>query len=252
MSRNKSGRSAERAAKRSGAAKGSDMSRFYMVLGVVALIGIGAAAYSAVGKATSNAVIVPVEVAGLDDPQTLIEMAQGVKSGDPDARVEIWEFGDYQCPACGVFAGQIKPQIDLAYVETGLAKFVFFDYPLQMHQHSFFAARAARCAGDQDAFWPYHEELFRRQQDWSFVSNPASEFSGYAGDLGLDRGTFDACLNSDAHAEVVTATLRLGQELRVNSTPTIMVVGQGGMPIRVADFGWPAVQEAVANALAGQ
>ncbi len=225
------------------------MKKFYVVLGVVAVIGIGAVGFSALGNATSNAVTAPVELAELDDPQTLIAMARGVEIGNPDAKVAIWEFGDFQCPACAVFAGQVKPQVDLAYVESGQAKLVFFDYPLSMHAHAFLAARAARCAEDQDAFWAYHDELFRRQNDWAFVSNPASDFVGYAADLGLDRATFDGCLNSDAHADVVTANMRLGQELRVNSTPTVMVVPDGGMPMRLGDFGWPTIQDAVSEAL---
>ena len=252
MARNKSGRSAERAAKRSGSEDGADMKKFYIVLGVVAVIGIGAVGFSALDRATSNAATAPVEVEGLDDPQTLIAMARGVEAGNPDAKVAIWEFGDFQCPACGVFAGQVKPQVDLAYVESGMAKMVFFDYPLNIHQHAFLAARAARCAEDQDAFWAYHDELFGRQNDWAFVSSPAGQFVDIAVDLGLDRATFQGCLDSDAHADVVTANMRLGQELRVNSTPTIMVVPEGGMPIRTEDFGWPAIQEAVTRALEQQ
>lgn len=225
------------------------MTKFYIVLGLVAVVGIGAVGFSAIGKATSNAVTAPVEVEGLDDPQTLIALAKGVETGNPDAKVAIWEFGDFQCPACQVFAGQVKPQIDLAYLETGLVKMVFYDYPLDMHPNAFIAARAARCAGDQDQFWPFHDTLFQNQSDWAFSTNPVGDFSGYAGDLGLDRDTFDACLNSDAHADVVTANMRLGAELRVNSTPTVMVVPEGGMPMRLDNFGWPTVQEAVAEAL---
>lgn len=225
------------------------MKKFYVVLGLVAVIGLGAVGYSAVGKATSNAVTAPVEIEGLDDPQTLIEMARGVEAGNPDAEVAIWEFADFQCPACGVFAGQVKPQVDLAYVETGQVKYVFFDFPLSIHQNAFIAARAARCAEDQDRFWAFHDVLFQRQSDWSFSNNPAADFKGYANELGLDRASFAACVDSDAHADVVTANMRLGEELRVNATPTVMVVPEGGMPIRLGDFGWPTIQDAVSSAL---
>ena len=229
------------------------MKKFYLVLGLVAVVGLGAVGFSALNRATSNAATGPVEVEGLDDPQTLISMARGVSIGSPDATVEIWEFGDFQCPACGVFAGQVKPQVDLAYVESGLARLVFYDYPLlNIHQHAFLAARAARCAGDQDAFWPFHDELFRRQNEWAFTSSPTRDFLNIADELGLDRATYEGCLDSDAHADVVTANMRLGQELRVSSTPTIMVVPNGGMPIRVENFGWPSVQAAVTNALEQQ
>lgn len=225
------------------------MKKFYVILGVVAVIGVGAVGYSAVGKATSRAVTGPVEIEGLDDPQTLIALAKGVEAGNPDAEVAIWEFADFQCPACGAFAGQVKPQVDLAYVETGKVKYVFYDFPLNIHQNAFIAARAARCAEDQDRFWDFHDVLFQKQSEWSFSSRPAGEFASYAADLGLDRGAFETCLDSDAHADVVTANMRLGDELRVNSTPTVMVVPKGGMPIRLADFGWPTIEDAVSQAM---
>lgn len=251
MSRtNRERREAHRAAK-DRAGPGSDMNKFYMVLGAVAVIGIGAVGYSLLSGATSNAVTAPVEVEGLDDPNVLLEMAKGIPYGDPDASVQVWEFGDYQCPACQTFAGQVKPQIDLAYVETGKVGYVFYDFPLEQHPNAFIAARAARCAGDQDRYWQMHDELFRNQREWSTSGNPARDFRGYAERVGLDGDEFAACLNSDRHADVVTANMRLGQELRVNGTPTIMVVRKGSMPARVENFSWPFVQEAVQEALEG-
>ena len=226
------------------------MTKFYVVLGVVALIGVGAVGYSTFTGVTSAAATAPVELEGLDDPQRLIEMAQGVGAGNPEAAVQIWEFADYQCPACSQFAGQVKPQIDMAYVETGQVQYKFFDFPLAMHPHAFLAARAARCAGDQDRYWDYHDTLFQNQNSWAFGNGPAGAFVDYAGELGLDRRAFEACLNSDAHAEVVTANMRLGEELRVSGTPTLIVIKDGGMPVRAANFSWPAVQEAVQAALA--
>jgi len=226
------------------------MTRFYVVLGTVALIGVGAVAYSTFSGVTSAAATAPVELEGLDDPQQLIAMAQWVSAGNSEAQIEIWEFADYQCPACSQFAGQVKPQVDLAYVETGQVEYKFFDFPLEMHPHAFLAARAARCAGDQDRYWDYHDALFQNQSAWAFGGGPAGAFVDYAGDLGLDKGEFGACLNSDAHADVVTANLRLGLELQISGTPTIIVVKEGFRGVRAANFSWPAIQEAVQAAIA--
>ena len=77
-------------------------------------------------------------------------MAKGVTKGPEDAPITIVEFGDFQCPACGAFAQQVKPQIELAFVESAQAKFVFYDFPIVSgHPNAFLAARAARCAEDQ-------------------------------------------------------------------------------------------------------
>ena len=127
--------------------------------------------------------------------------------------VQIVEFGDYQCPACGAFANLEKPRVEEAYVESGKAQFVFYDFPLtDMHPNAFVAARAARCAADQEMFWEYHDNLFRNQTIWSPLSNPTSTFVEYAETLGLDGGDFGACLRSDRHADVVSANMQLADD----------------------------------------
>lgn len=203
---------------------GSDMTKFYMLFGAVAVIGIGVVGYNVSSDMFGSAVSTPVEIEGLDDPETLVAMAQGVTKGDENASITIVEFGDYQCPGCGIFAQQVKPQVELMFVESGQAKFVFYDLPLvSIHPNSFLAARAARCAGDQDKFWEFHDELFRQQARWSTQQNPGGTFTDYAEDLGLGTGDFNSCLNSDRHAEVVTANMQLAQRMQVSSTPTILI-----------------------------
>lgn len=206
---------------------GSDMKKLYIVLAAVAVIGIGAVGVS-VGSAGGNAVTAPVTVEGLDDTERLVELAQGETKGDENAPVTIIEFGDFQCPACQVFATQVKPQVELAYVESGKAKFVYYDWPIVTgHPNAFLAARASRCAADQGKYWEYHDNLFRNQARWAPMTSPASTFIDYAETLGLDRGAFASCLNSDRHAELVTANMELGNRLNVRGTPTIFVE-QGG------------------------
>ena len=213
--------------RREGREGGSDMKKLYIVLAVVAAVGIGAVGIS-VSSASGNAVTAPVAVEGIDDPERLVELAQGVTKGDENATVTIIEFGDFQCPACQAFALQVKPQIELAYVESGKAKFVYYDWPIVSgHPNAFLAARASRCAADQDMYWEYHDNLFRNQARWAAMTSPAATFVDYAETLGLDADEFSSCLHSDRHAELVTANLELGNQLGVRGTPTIYVE-QGG------------------------
>lgn len=222
------------------------MSPFVIVLIVAAVVGIGVVGYAVTSSTMpSSAAVAPVEVDGLDDPQRLMELAQGVVRGDPNAPIKIVEFADYQCPACQMFASQVKPRIDLAYIETGQAHMVFYDFPLRQHVHAFLAARAARCAGDQDGYWDFHDALFANQPTWSVSTSPMRLFGDYAQGLGLDRGAFEACLSSDRHADLVTANMRLGEELQVMGTPTVMVSRGDGMARRVPEFGFDAIAEAV-------
>jgi protein-disulfide isomerase len=160
-----------------------------------------------------------------------------VTKGDENAAVTIIEFGDYQCPGCGMFAAQVKPQVELLLVEAGKAKFVFYDFPLtSIHPNAFLAARAARCADDQGRFWEYHDNLFRNQARWSALANAAGLFEEYSRTLDMDDGAFAACLNSDRHAEVVTANMMLGEVLGVPSTPTILIEHGGAATQVEPDF----------------
>ncbi|MYG80733.1 MAG: DsbA family protein, partial [Gemmatimonadetes bacterium] len=161
----------------------------------------------------------------------------GAVYGNPDAPITIMEFGDYQCSGCAYFGLSVKPLVDMTYIEDGHAKLVFHDFPLSHFQHSFLAARAARCAGDQDRYFEYHDAVFRTQPDWSVMQSTAGHFKDLADDLGLDTGTFNDCLDSDAHAELVTANMTLGMRLGVAQTPTVFVHdGQNSRRLAGAQF----------------
>ena len=158
--------------------KGGDLKAFYWVLAATAAIAAVALGWSALGGGLSTAATEPIAsivVGEMDDLPALVAMATGVERGDPDAPITILEFGDFQCPSCQQFATFVKPQVDLAYVDEGIARFVFHDYPIvSAHPHAFLAARAARCALDQGGqyFWPFHDQLFAHQSTWALSPGP--------------------------------------------------------------------------------
>ncbi len=111
-----------------------------------------------------QAALEPVDFEGMDDNARVVELAQGMVLGNEDAPITIHEFGDFQCPGCGQFAALVKPQIEQGLVPDGNVKFVYYDFPLtSIHPHAFLAARASRCAADQDQYWAYHGALFQNQ-----------------------------------------------------------------------------------------
>lgn len=224
----------------------SDMTKFYYLFGAVAVIGLGVVGFNVAGGMLGGAVSAPVELT-VESNEQLAQLAQGIESGDPEAPVTIIEFGDYQCPGCAAFAMNVKPTIDGTLVESGQAKFVFYDWPIvSIHPNAFLAARSARCADDQGKYWEYHVALFRNQSRWSTASMPASAFEDYAGELGLDEGTFSSCLNSDRHAEVVTANMELGSRMGVGSTPTVLI-NAGGQTRRMNSVDFQSIQQAIAE-----
>ena len=136
-------------------------------------------------------------------------------------------------------------------VETGKARLLYYDYPLNPQLGSFIAARAARCAGDQDRFWDYHNILMRNQMTWGMESNQISSFEEYAETLGLDTGAFKGCLNSDRHAESISANLELARSLGLPGTPTILIGSGDGMSRRLPDYYFESIQAAVEGILGG-
>lgn len=227
------------------------MTKFYWVLAAVAVLGITAVGYAVGAKRMGKAVTEPIEVEGLDNMETLVAKAVGITKGDPAAPITIAEFADYQCPSCGVFALSVKPLIELNYVQTGKAKIIYYDFPLiSIHAHSFLASRAGRCANDQGRFWEYQQVMFRNQSTWVSRSDVLDAFVDYAGQAGADPEPFEACLRSDAHADVVTANLRLAEQLGIDATPTVMVSMGRGMARRLVGYDYESVKAAIDEVLA--
>lgn len=226
---------------RKGASPGGGGNRmFYGVLAVIALGGVIAIGYAFLGSGGGAAASELVELE-VTDARALYEKAVPITLGAADAPVKIVEFGDFQCPACGDFSLQVRPFLVEEYVKSGQVQLTYYDFPLvSIHDKAVLAARAARCAGDQEmpatpefqgvpggadvAYWTYHDKLFEEQGTWAYKqSSVVGDFVGYAGEVGLDEGDFEECLRSDRHAEVVSANQMLGQQLRLSGTPTVIV-----------------------------
>jgi protein-disulfide isomerase len=111
----------------------------------------------------------------------------------------------------------------------GRVRLVFKDFPLPSHDLAMAAHEAARCAGAQQRYWPYHDRLFKEQPRFQ-----RDDLIAYAIDLRLDRDRFTSCLDSHAEEALVRASLAEGRALGVNSTPTFMVNGNplvGAQPV---------------------
>jgi len=117
------------------------------------------------------------------------------------------------------------PQIKENYVDEGLVRYVFKDFPLNnIHPQASVAAQAARCAGDQDSFLEMHDLLFARQNEWSGKS-PTDIFAGYANELGIDSAALEQCLADGTYADAVDADLQEGVQLGVTGTPAFFING---------------------------
>jgi protein-disulfide isomerase len=197
---------------------------FYIVLAVVALGGVIflLTQLRGSGDVAANAPV-PVDI----DPAELSRV-QGISLGRADAPVVMYEFADFQCPHCAEWVTFVEPLLRERLVNTGVVRYVFYDFPLGgSFRHSFLAARAGRCANEQGKFWEYHDLVFGRQQTWSPMDDPADFFVELGGQAGVpDTDAFESCVRSDKYVREVTLSRQLGDQLGVGGTPTLFVNGK--------------------------
>lgn len=152
--------------------------------------------------------------------------------GDPSAPVTVYEYADYQCPACGYFAMRHRPKIEDDYIKTGKVRLVFKNFAF-LGQESLWAAQAAYCAAEQGGFWAYHDKLFANQRGENLGAFSKANLVRFAQELGLRVEDFQRCLNSERYRQKVLDELREGEAMGITSTPSFIVNGQ---IVRGADY----------------
>lgn len=147
--------------------------------------------------------------------------------GNPDAKVTLVEFGDYQCHFCNVFFHETEGQIITDYVDTGKVKMVFKDYNI-IGPDSVTASHGAHCANNQGMFWEYHDTLYSH---WTGENNGWASYENlesYAKDIGLDISEWSECVNSGEHSNVILNSNADGKALGLGGTPAFFVIGPDG------------------------
>jgi protein-disulfide isomerase len=200
------------------AAKQNNLLYLYIAVGVVAMVAVvGLVIFL---NRNSNEVKAPTAPVG--------RTAEGFYyKGNPDAAVKVIAFEDFQCPGCAYFSRNLAPILERDYINTGRVQFIFHELPLtNIHPNAVAAAEAARCAGDQGKFWEMHDQLFNNQSLWAQLSSPLNTFSGYAGIIGINRTTFEACMQAGTHREAILTAAKDAATLGVQATPSFSVNGQ--------------------------
>src|SRR5712672_4076785 len=159
----------------------------------------------------------------LAENRARIQIKDAPVLGDAKATITLVEFSDFECPVCrslhDVLRGMLPnyPQV----------RVVFKDFPLDMHPWARTAALAGRCAYQQDptAFWKVYDAIYDQQEVIS-ASNAWSKTTDFAGQAGLYPDGFKACMASAEAGAAVDASRANGQQLEVNSTPTVFVNGR--------------------------
>jgi len=182
---------------------------FWKIIALIAVLALGGAIYysnQASEKANEGVTITP-----------------HIK-GNPDAKVELVEYSDFQCPACGQFHPYLKDLMD----EFGSdIRFEYRHFPLiTIHPQALPAARAAEAASQQGKFWEMHDKLFENQTTWSKASNPTAFFVQYAEELDLDVALFKSHLNASLIDDAVNKSFEDARTRGFSGTPTFLLNGE--------------------------
>lgn len=144
--------------------------------------------------------------------------------GPASAPAHLEEFGDFQCPPCGLF----HPILQQMHAEFGdRLSITFREFPLvPAHQHALAAASAAEAAGLQGKFWEMHDLIYEHQADWKDQFDVRPIFEGYAKQIGLDVDRYKRDMNGEVVAQRIFQDGKRGHSLGVKGTPTVFLNGR--------------------------
>lgn len=163
-------------------------------------------------------------IAGISGPVVVSERAGDWVRGNKDAAVTIFEFSDFQCPACAAYAPIVKKVVD---EYQGKVKEVYRYFPLtSIHPNSIPAAKAAEAAGRQGKFWEMADVLFTKQQDWAGSNGAAGIFEGYAKDLSLNVDKFKQDVKDPETEKRINVDANEASKLNLQGTPSFYINGK--------------------------
>ncbi len=189
--------------------------------GVVAVAAIAAGVYFG-ARAPSS----PPPVAAVSAPnKAALESVQAGDHvlGDPKAPITVIEYASLTCSHCAQFHTQILPEIKKKWIDTGKVKLVYRDFPLD--QVAAKAAQIAECAGN-DRYFGVLDIIFRGQPQWLASSDPLTELAKPLRIAGMGENEIKACLANEAMSNAVINDYKAGEQMGVNSTPTLFINGQ--------------------------
>jgi protein-disulfide isomerase len=158
----------------------------------------------------------------------------GPARGPKEAAVTIVEFGDLQCPACKA----AQPTIEALVAAEPQARFVFQNFPLEMHNWAAKGAAYADCVGraSNDAFWKFVSKTYETQSDIT-AENADEKLTALADGAGVKGSDIAVCATKPETKAHIDASIALGKKVDVTGTPTLFINGRkiGQFDARLSD-----------------
>jgi len=155
--------------------------------------------------------------------KTLEKGITGPSRGPKDSPVTIVEFGDLQCPACKA----AQPEIEALIAAAPNARFVFQNFPLEMHNWAAKGAAYADCVGvaSNDAFWKFIAKTYETQTDIT-AENADEKLTALADASGVKGADIAGCATTPVTKAHVDASIALGKSVNVTGTPALFINGR--------------------------
>lgn len=153
-----------------------------------------------------------------------VERGDGPTFGGKDAKVQIVEFSDFQCPFCNRAKDRVT---ELKKKYGNKISITFRHFPLPMHREAAPASEASMCVNEQgtDKFWKFHDLVFENQKDLD-PAKLQENLENFAKKAGADVEKFKQCFTSKKYANRVQEDMKYGEQLGVQSTPTFFINGE--------------------------
>jgi len=145
-----------------------------------------------------------------------------IMSGNPNAKITIVEFGDYQCTFCYKFHDETMKKINEKYIKTEKVNFIYKDFPLNGEQ-SILASEASYCAQKQNKFWEYHNTLYNNWGGENTGWITENVLLDFAIDVELNLNDFTQCLENSEFRQKVLDNEQFGIEIGINATPSFLI-----------------------------
>jgi protein-disulfide isomerase len=153
--------------------------------------------------------------------------------GSDNAKINLVEFGDYQCPFCKRFFDQTEPQIMQEYVDSGKTKFYFLDVSI-VGEDSLVLAQGSWCADEQGRYWEYHDYMYANQGEENSGWGTPEKVKFMARNIpGLDADKFSQCLDSKKYELRSKQLTAFAQQIGLTGTPTMFVGTPGNGYIKI-------------------
>lgn len=191
--------------------------RVLLTLFVIAVATVGTVVFLSVRDAGSTP---DIALDGSPAGQTVRENSHRLNSV-PDSDIYFVEFLDFECEGCRA----LYPAIEQLRAEYGdRVNFVLRYFPLRSHFNAERAARAVEAAAQQGQLEAMYRKMYETQAQWGEQQTPADDvFRGFAQQLDLDMGAFDATYNDPATLERIQLDVDDGTALGVQGTPTFFI-----------------------------